>query len=54
MEMGETEQDNTKTPSSGDNGEGTDEPRWNPGHSAQSKLYPDKSWAPKHKSKFTW
>ena len=27
METGETEQDNTKTPASSDNGEGTDEPR---------------------------
>ena len=53
MEMGETEGDNVKTPASSDNGEGTDEPRWNPGHSAQSKLDPDKSWAPKCKSKFT-
>ena len=41
---------NHKTPASSDNG--TDEPRWNPGHTAQSKLDPDKSWAPKCKSKF--
>ena len=50
----ETEWDNTKTPASGNNGEGTDEPRWNPGWSVWSKLDPDKSWVPKCKSKFTW
>ena len=44
------EGDNDKTPAS--SGNGRDEPRWNPGCTAQSKLDPDRSWAPKHKSKF--
>ena len=44
------EGDSHKTPASSDNGTG--EPRWNPGCTAQSKLDPDRSWAPKHKSKF--